>query len=113
MQEQQRYEILDLLGLVSDDETALWTLLDAVEAKPAKQVQVLTLLSKALLVGEQRLSQVTDEAGLTRAGSVEFDPLRKCHAVGEGENIYRQKLANLIGWEYPEIASDSPDNIWF
>jgi hypothetical protein len=113
MQLQQRYQILDVLGLVREDKTALWTLLDIVELVPAEEAQVLTLLDKALLVGEQRLLQVTDDAGLTKAGTVEFDPLRKCRAITEGEDIYRMKLANLIGWKYPAVTSDSSDNTWF
>jgi hypothetical protein len=113
MQLQQRYQILDVLGLVREDKAALWTLLDTVELVPAEEVQVLALLEKALLVGEQRLLQVTDDSGLTKAGSVEFDPLRKCRAITEGEDIYRAKLANLIGWKYPAVSTDSSDNIWF
>lgn len=113
MQLQQRYEILDVLGLVREDKTALWTLLDAVELIPAEEQQMLSLLEKALLVGEQRLLQTTDDAGLTKAGSVEFDPLRKCKAITEGEDIYRVKMANLVGWKYPAAASNDGDNIWF
>jgi hypothetical protein len=113
MQLQQRYQILDALGLVREDKIALWQLLDIVELVPVEEAQVLALLEKALLVGEQRLLQVTDDAGLTKAGSVEFDPLRKCRAITEGEDIYRIKLANLIGWKYPVVDSNSSGNIWF
>lgn len=113
MQLQQRYQILEILGLVREDKASLWTLLDIVELVPAEEQQVLSLLDKALLVGEQRLSQVTDEAGLTRAGTVEFDPRQKCRSISEGESIYQQKLADLIGWKYPAASPDSSDNIWF
>jgi hypothetical protein len=109
--ESKRFQILTILGLGDADELALWAKLDAVELRPAKEAHLLALLDKALLVDGQRLLQVTEEAGLEKARDVEFDPLQKCRSIGEGESLYKNQIADLIGWVFPEPATTSSP--WF